>query len=206
MKRILLFAAVITAVAACTDPKDALKREVVVLNPAANPHASNSILSDTGTVAETPVATRKSRVRNTVPLTGVHHSANTGGTRSVVKRTDTPVAEESNTTAAIPSTGTDNPVATNTGNTTSTGTDNTGNSTGTDDAATIPVEKEKKGWSGAAKGAVIGGVVGAAGGAIISKKKGKGAIIGAVIGAAGGYVLGRAKDKKDAASTELVNN
>jgi hypothetical protein len=35
-------------------------------------------------------------------------------------------------------------------------------------------------------------------GAIISKeKKGKGAVIGAVIGAAGGYVLGRSQDKKD---------
>jgi hypothetical protein len=39
------------------------------------------------------------------------------------------------------------------------------------------------------------------GGAIISKKKGKGAIIGGVLGAAGGYIIGRKKDKKAAADT-----
>jgi hypothetical protein len=42
---------------------------------------------------------------------------------------------------------------------------------------------EKKGWSGAAKGAVIGSGVGAVTGAIISKKKGEGAIIGGLAGA-----------------------
>ena len=55
----------------------------------------------------------------------------------------------------------------------------------------------KKGWSHAAKDAVIGGVGGAAAGAIINKKnRGAGAVIGGVIGAAGGYGLGRHKDKK----------
>jgi len=44
---------------------------------------------------------------------------------------------------------------------------------------------------------VIGGVGGAIGGAIISKKKGTGAVVGGVIGAAGGYIIGRSKDKKD---------
>jgi hypothetical protein len=56
----------------------------------------------------------------------------------------------------------------------------------------------KKGWSKAAKGAVIGGVVGAAGGAIINKKNPVvGGVIGGVIGAGGGYALGRGMDKKD---------
>jgi len=54
----------------------------------------------------------------------------------------------------------------------------------------------KKGWSKAAKGAVIGGAAGAVGGAIISHK-GTGAAIGAAVGAAGGYIIGRDKDKKD---------
>jgi uncharacterized protein RhaS with RHS repeats len=40
-----------------------------------------------------------------------------------------------------------------------------------------------KGWSSTAKGAVIGAGVGAATGAIISKKKGQGAIIGGLAGA-----------------------
>lgn len=56
---------------------------------------------------------------------------------------------------------------------------------------------QKRGWSKAAKGAVIGGAGGAVTGAIISKNKAKGAIIGGVLGAAGGYIIGRDKDKKD---------
>ncbi len=60
-----------------------------------------------------------------------------------------------------------------------------------------PATAQKKGWSKAAQGAVIGGVGGAVGGAIISKKKGTGAAIGAAVGAAGGYIIGRQKDKKD---------
>jgi uncharacterized membrane protein len=58
--------------------------------------------------------------------------------------------------------------------------------------------EEKKGWSKAAKGAVIGGVAGAAGGAIINKKnRVVGAVVGGVLGAAGGYGIGRTMDKKD---------
>lgn len=49
---------------------------------------------------------------------------------------------------------------------------------------------KKKGWSGAAKGAVIGAGVGAATGAIISKKKGEGAIIGGLAGAGVGAGTG----------------
>lgn len=57
---------------------------------------------------------------------------------------------------------------------------------------------QKKGWSKAAKGAVIGGVAGGAAGAIINKKnRAAGGVIGAVLGAGGGYVIGRQMDKKD---------
>ncbi len=66
--------------------------------------------------------------------------------------------------------------------------------TTTNTTTTAPAKK--KGWSKAAKGAVIGAGVGAATGAIISKKKGKGAVIGAIIGSGAGYVIGRDKDKK----------
>ncbi|QKJ65039.1 glycine zipper family protein [Flavobacterium sp. M31R6] len=55
--------------------------------------------------------------------------------------------------------------------------------------AQAPTAK-KKGWSGAAKGAVIGAGVGAATGAIISKKKGQGAIIGGLAGAGVGAGTG----------------
>ena len=56
----------------------------------------------------------------------------------------------------------------------------------------------KRGWSKAAKGAVIGGVAGAGAGAIINKKnRAAGAVIGGVVGAGGGYVIGRGIDKRD---------
>lgn len=55
---------------------------------------------------------------------------------------------------------------------------------------------KKKGWSDAAKGAVIGGAAGAVGGALIDKKKGRGAIIGGLVGAGGGYLIGRGEDRK----------
>jgi hypothetical protein len=60
-----------------------------------------------------------------------------------------------------------------------------------------PAPAQKKGWSNKAKGAVIGGVVGAGAGAVISKeKKVQGAIIGGILGAAGGYGVGAILDKK----------
>jgi uncharacterized protein YcfJ len=58
--------------------------------------------------------------------------------------------------------------------------------------------KVKKGWSKAAKGAVIGGTVGAATGVIINKRnRAVGGVIGAVLGGGLGYEIGRQMDKKD---------
>ncbi len=67
-------------------------------------------------------------------------------------------------------------------------------------ASSAPAPAKKKGWSGVAKGAVIGAGVGAATGAIISKKKVQGAVIGGVAGAAVGAGTGAIIDgskKKD---------
>ncbi len=61
---------------------------------------------------------------------------------------------------------------------------------------TTPQEAKRRGWSSAAKGAVIGGVAGAATGILVDKKDGRGAAIGGVIGAGTGYVIGRSKDKR----------
>ncbi|MFA4870498.1 MAG: YMGG-like glycine zipper-containing protein [Pedobacter sp.] len=55
---------------------------------------------------------------------------------------------------------------------------------------------KKKGWSQAAKGAVIGAGAGALGGVIVDKKDGRGAAIGGVIGAGAGYLIGRDQDRK----------
>jgi hypothetical protein len=73
------------------------------------------------------------------------------------------------------------------------GTSGTGSSTGT-----VYTEPKKKGWSSAAKGAVIGGATGAVAGAIIDKKRGRGAVIGGLVGAGGGYIIGKSKDNKAA--------
>ena len=68
-------------------------------------------------------------------------------------------------------------------------------------APATPAEAKRKGWSGAAKGAVIGAGVGAIGGAIIDKKKpAQGAIIGGLagagLGAGTGAVIDDSKKKK----------
>ena len=69
---------------------------------------------------------------------------------------------------------------------------------GTASTQTTQTTTTKKGWSSAAKGAVIGAGAGAIGGAIISKKKPvQGAVIGGVAGAAGGYIIGKHIDKKN---------
>ncbi|MCB2407343.1 OmpA family protein [Hymenobacter lucidus] len=63
---------------------------------------------------------------------------------------------------------------------------------------------EKKPWSKTAKGAVIGGLGGAAGGAVLGRVIGgksgtaKGAIIGAVVGGGAGALIGRRMDKQAA--------
>lgn len=60
---------------------------------------------------------------------------------------------------------------------------------------------KKKGWSSAAKGAVIGAGVGAITGAAVSKKKGEGAIIGGLagagVGAGTGAIIDSKKNKKE---------
>jgi hypothetical protein len=58
--------------------------------------------------------------------------------------------------------------------------------------------QKKKGWSKTAKGAVIGGVVGAGTGAVVNKKnRAAGAVVGGVIGAGGGAIIGNELDKSD---------
>ena len=68
-----------------------------------------------------------------------------------------------------------------------------GSTSGTSNTAT-----QKTGWSKTAKGAVIGGVVGAGTGVIVNKRNRlAGGIIGGVVGAGAGAVIGNEIDKKD---------
>ena len=73
--------------------------------------------------------------------------------------------------------------------------------------AGAPRTKEKKDEtkrvSNKTKGAIIGGVTGAATGAVVNKKNRKaGAVVGGILGAATGYGIGRRKDKKDTTTTK----
>jgi hypothetical protein len=111
--------------------------------------------------------------------------------RTIVKRVPVAAAPKSKpATSTLPSSSNKE---TNSGS--SAGTQN--GTMGSESGETAKAEK-KEGWSKAAKGAVIGGVTGAAGGAVINKKnRVLGAVIGGVVGAAGGYGIGRTMDKKD---------
>jgi len=67
--------------------------------------------------------------------------------------------------------------------------------TTTQNAAKAP---QKKGWSKAAKGTVIGAGAGAIIGGVINKRApAVGAVIGGVVGGGVGYGIGRSMDKKD---------
>jgi len=63
---------------------------------------------------------------------------------------------------------------------------------------TTTTKKTNTGWSKTAKGAVIGGVVGAGTGAVVNKKnRAAGAVVGGVVGAGTGAIIGNELDKKD---------
>ena len=110
-----------------------------------------------------------------------------------------PVATTGAVAAAAPVTRTYAPARTTTRSTSarrSTGVSRSSGGGGGYSTASTPARRAKV--SKAAKGAVIGGVVGAGAGAVINKKnRGVGAVIGGVIGAAGGYGVGRGMDKRD---------
>ena len=73
-----------------------------------------------------------------------------------------------------------------------------GSNSGTYSSGSGTTQQQKKGWSKAAKGAVIGGAGGAVVGAVVNKRnRAAGAVIGGVLGGAVGYGIGRSQDKKD---------
>lgn len=62
------------------------------------------------------------------------------------------------------------------------------------------------GYQKTKSGAVIGGLVGAATGALASDDKGKGAVIGGLVGAAGGAAIGNALDRQEADLRRNLDN
>ena len=185
MKKILTIIGIATMFAACTNnPKTALE-------------TNKQIVSDTSRLYNNNLYTDTARTTQAVAPGGAAQSV-----RQVTYTDNNGVKSKTITTT------TTGPVNTGTRRTThrhynhssastnnSTASNNNGNSNGGGYGNAAPARK--RGWSKAAKGAVIGGVGGAVAGAIIDKKHGQGAIIGGVVGAAGGYIIGRGKDKKD---------
>ena len=139
---------------------------------------------DTAGLAQYQAWRAQNELADVQELTAPKQQASAPVYKAPAKRS-APVRRASNTRTSAPSrTSSDNSVASN---------DGVGSQSS---ESTQPAKK--KGISKAAKGAVIGGVTGAAGGAVINKKnRVAGAVIGAVIGAGGGYVIGRKMDKKD---------
>ncbi len=81
---------------------------------------------------------------------------------------------------------------------TTTTSNTTTNGSGGGVTETTTTTKTNTGWSKTAKGAVIGGVVGAGTGAVVNKKnRVAGAVVGGVVGAGAGAVIGNEMDKKD---------
>lgn len=121
------------------------------------------------------------------------YSNNTSSDTSKIQQTNTVPPKESAQSGRSDQSKSGDAGASTTASSESSGSDNSSGTTGSGTTQGT----EKKGWSKAAQGAVIGGAAGAVGGAIISKKKVAGAAVGAAVGAAGGYIIGRDKDKKD---------
>lgn len=192
MKKLLLAIFIITGFAACKSDPDLSNqnRDIHLLSDSTA--YNNNIFSDTNstvkaevvpaTISEKPHEIVRTKIRTQRPskiqtVSKVPEQVATVPTVSAPPVSTPPIV----TAPATPeSTGVDN----------STGKDSQTASTGTQ------VQK-KKGMSKATQGAIIGGVAGAVGGAIISKKKGLGAVVGGIAGAAGGYIIGNKMDKKD---------
>lgn len=175
--------------AACkSDPKpDTENRNIQLLSDSTV--YNNNVFSDTTVTVKTTVPVITSETPLVITRTKKHINIPAKETVSAPVFT-TPASVPPVATPPIATT----PESTTVDNKTAAG---TGNSD-TGSVATTPQVEKKKGWSKAAQGAAIGGVTGAIGGAIISKKKGLGAVVvGGVVGAAGGYIIGKGMDKKD---------
>jgi outer membrane lipoprotein SlyB len=185
MKKILPIALILLiGLASCKSgiKNDLDSKKEIVLSDTTRVYPNNSA-SDTAVITKnTPVVAAPIVA---APLPNSHVSK--APTKAVVKNTRPSKAPTATTTT---------PVATTTGTTTTTTSTTPATTTGTTTTTAPVVPEKKKGWSNSAKGAVIGGIGGAAAGAVIGKN-GKGAIIGGIIGAAGGYIIGKKKDKKD---------
>jgi hypothetical protein len=191
MKKFLPFMSLVlvTAAACNTTPEKAVKSSPV------EPSAITSAAADTAGMAEF----REWKASNELMNVQAYQAGQpVVAARPAVRKSVAAPVRKSTASAPVKSKPASNQSTPSSDN--STASDNGGGGTGTTDAGAGEVAKaeKKEGWSKAAKGAVIGGVAGAAGGAVLNKKnRVLGAVIGGVVGAAGGYGIGRTMDKKD---------
>jgi hypothetical protein len=203
MKKLFTIIAAATMFAACSSKSDLDTQKDVVLTDTTNMYKSNASTdissgqTNPATVAPQPQQQQPQVTRTIIRERTVYVDRTSKARRQTVHEA-TPVdpvvnvpQPQTNNTGSGSNKGTSvDPGA----GTASTGGIGTGTGTGTSEPDMTPAKK--KGWSNAAKDAVIGGASGAVLGAIISRKKVTGAVIGGVVGAAGGYIFGRKKDNK----------
>jgi outer membrane lipoprotein SlyB len=172
------------------NPKKLMKIYALILSAAVLATACNSKPDAAATTSTTP--TTDTGLVITQPELPVADTQQVTTTPATAEKANTGTAVKSGGSTST-SSGTSN--SSSNGNTTA---DNASSGSSDASSGSTASSKEKKGWSKTAKGAVIGGVTGAAAGAIINKKnRGVGAVIGGVGGAAAGAVIGNEMDKKD---------
>jgi len=197
MKNLILAILIITGLAACkSDPEVSQDRNIQLLPDSGS--YSNNVLSDTNNMVKADVTPQsiaeKPQTKTIVKTIIIEKPA--PKTQVVPRQSPEPTN--------IPPVVASSPVSTApvTGPRSETKRDDSASTSGVDNssstASTTGQNQQKKAsMSKATEGAIIGGVAGAVGGAVISKKKGLGAVVGGIAGAAGGYIIGKKMDKKD---------
>ncbi len=185
MKKIILSLFIISSFVACKrDLKnDTKNRDIHLLNDSAV--FTNSTFSDTQITVKAGI----------IPSKSINETSTLVKKKKYVRAKNAVSAPVYNQQTAVPTVSTPPQIPENTNVGTNTAKTGTTDNSGT--VSNTPQVEKKKGWSKAAQGAAIGGVTGAVGGAILSKKKGLGAVVGGVVGAAGGYIIGKKMDKNN---------
>lgn len=166
MKNLLLPFALVITMAACNQKSDKTDRDLLYIN-----ETEGTVSGDTARTTD-PVVTTPNAPVNQSPAPAPRPVTQTPRPQPAPVATTPAPTPEPEPTVEAPAPSTDG------------------------STADAPAEDDKKkGMSSSAKGAIIGGVAGAAAGAVIGKDA-KGAVIGGAVGAAGGYIIGRNKDKK----------
>jgi hypothetical protein len=196
MKNLILAIFIITGLAACkSDPEVSQDRNIQLLPDSGS--YINNVFSDTNNLVKADVTPQpvaeKPQTKTIVRTIIIEKPApKTQAVQQSPVPTNIPPVVASSPVSTPPVTGPRSETKRDESISTS-GNDNSSPTASTGDEKV----QKKTGMNKATQGAIIGGVAGAVGGAVISKKKGLGAVVGGIAGAAGGYIIGKNMDKKD---------